>query len=136
MSTDQDAAATTITQDSPLLSLAPEIRNAIYDQVFKDSILINYQDRIVLQPPTLAKVCRQIRAEYKGVFRDEARRHVNELEVHIINFNFHDNISKVEAALQRRYEDTDDLREMLPWLNPIIVRVCVVITNTLEQSLP
>ncbi|KAK4952690.1 hypothetical protein LTR10_009496 [Elasticomyces elasticus] len=135
MSSVEDATAATITQNSPLLKLAPELRNAIYDYAIKGAMLHSAPDRIILRAPALGKVCRQFRREYKGVFKDEARRYAKELEIHVIDFVFYDHITNVGLPLHRRYDDVGALWSMPDWPRPL-VRVHVVLTNDVEHSLP
>ncbi|KAK4889089.1 hypothetical protein LTR27_012057 [Elasticomyces elasticus] len=130
MSTDEDAAVTTITQNSPLLRLAPELRNAIYELVVAGTTLVSYRQRAVLYTPALGKVCRQIRKEFEGIYKDGAARYADHIEIHVTNINFQDVVSTVGASRHHKYDVGDVPARVQP-----TVRICVLITNGFEHSL-
>ncbi|KAK5745699.1 hypothetical protein LTR17_001199 [Elasticomyces elasticus] len=130
MATDADAAVTTITQDSPLLKLAAELRNTIYEYAVQDTKLVSYRQCAVLYNPALAQVCRQVREEYKGIYKDGAPRYADEIEILVTDFTFHDFDSTIEVSLHRKHEGLAPATYRYQ-----IVHICIVLTNAFGQSL-
>ncbi|KAK4889091.1 hypothetical protein LTR27_012059 [Elasticomyces elasticus] len=61
-----------IVQESGLLDLPPEMRNAIYEYIVSGNITVSYKNSKLLYTPTLSRVCQQLRKEYEGIYRHHA----------------------------------------------------------------
>ncbi|KAK3659324.1 hypothetical protein LTR56_001213 [Elasticomyces elasticus] len=131
MSPDGDATAITITQNSALLKLAPELRNAIYEYAVQDTTLVTYRQRAVLYTPALGSVCRQIREEYKNIYKASPPLYARKIEVQITNFDYNDVNSTVNSFLHQKCEGGDSL----PAGPRTIVRVCIILTNAFTESM-
>ncbi|TKA22285.1 hypothetical protein B0A50_08247 [Salinomyces thailandicus] len=78
-------------QDSPLLNLHPEVRNMIYTLVAHGEKTYAFRDGTVAQyricEPALARTCRQLQAEYTGVYEAEGHRFASHFVIHLANFD-------------------------------------------------
>jgi hypothetical protein len=74
--------------ESPLLKLPAELRNNIYEHVSREEKVLKLSaGKIVL--PSLGGVCKQIRAELRGIFEQEVISNIHlEIQALIVNFNF------------------------------------------------
>ncbi|KAK5704530.1 hypothetical protein LTR17_021799 [Elasticomyces elasticus] len=65
-------AKRSVIQDSGLLNLPPEIRNAIYEYIVSGNITVSYNNSKLLYTPNLSRVCQQLRKEYEGIYHHHA----------------------------------------------------------------
>jgi hypothetical protein len=79
---------TTTPCSSPLQNLPAELRNNIYKYVARDQKILRLSgDEIVLPP--LGSVCKQIRAEMRGVFEHKVISNLTmDIEALVVNFDF------------------------------------------------
>jgi hypothetical protein len=74
--------------ESPLLKLPAELRNNIYEHVSRDEKVLKFSAGKVVLPP-LGGVCKQIRAELRGIFEQEVISNTAlPIQVLVVNFNF------------------------------------------------
>ncbi|KAK5745697.1 hypothetical protein LTR17_001197 [Elasticomyces elasticus] len=125
-----------VVQDSSLLDLPPELRNAIYEYIVSNTRDVSYCESILLYTPAFGKVCRQLRNEYEGIYRRGAPRFAKAATVHMKGPDFDASGSLYDAA--RRILDVQCPTEQ-PWfpLKPVlkILRVCVAFRGTLKSHL-
>ncbi|KAK4539768.1 hypothetical protein LTR36_010356 [Oleoguttula mirabilis] len=80
-------------QASQLLKLPPELRNTVYNYVAQGESTSTIHLGTGKEPqhrvhdPALARVCRQLRQEYKSIFVTEAPRFATRLVAHLVNFD-------------------------------------------------
>jgi hypothetical protein len=75
-------------RESPLLKLPAELRNDIYEHVSRDEKVLKLSAGKVVLPP-LGGVCKQIRAELRGVFEQQMISNTDlEIQALVVNFNF------------------------------------------------
>ncbi|KAK5695428.1 hypothetical protein LTR97_008935 [Elasticomyces elasticus] len=115
--------AADITQHSPLLRLAPELRNSIYEYCLPLDKVESYGDS------ALARVCQQLRKEYGGVYKSYASSGASKVEIHVKNFQY-DNIIPTLRSLPRFNARTPEGNEIEPYTR---IRICVHLTNEFTQ---
>ena len=94
-----------IEQDSPLLSLAPELRNGIYEYAVTDTTSISVSREAISNTSPLSQVCRQIREEYRNFNPAEASKYAHHINVQATDFD-HKNIIAYLRALPRLGSDS------------------------------
>ncbi|KAK3619919.1 hypothetical protein LTR56_023715 [Elasticomyces elasticus] len=121
--------AADITQHSPLLRLAPELRNLIYEYCLPLDKVESYGDSGILLTPALGRVCQQLRKEYGSVYKSYTLSGASKVEIHVKNFQY-DNIIPTLRSLPRFNARTSDGAEIEPYTR---IRICVHLTNEFTQ---
>ncbi|KAK5704531.1 hypothetical protein LTR17_021800 [Elasticomyces elasticus] len=132
-------AMSRVVQDSPLLILPPELRNAIYGFIassintvtFRQST-INYTSAMTYTT-AFAQVCCQIREEFKSVYLIDVPRNAQQFDIHIINFRYEYAIPKI-PTLANHLSPSGREADRLNFASKQVC-ICISLDNTFERCL-
>lgn len=79
---------TNLTKASRFLELPPELCNAIYNQVARDTTHIKLEGEGSVLQPVLASVCKQVRTELLPIWEANDYATISGIDAEIISFDF------------------------------------------------